>query len=173
MLLDLSGLRRDVEHVDRQYAPEAFGLAGEEFRIVSPAHLVADVRKDERTIRLTGRLEATLECACARCLEPFPVPVGADLDSLLLPASKNTGEGELEVGEDDLGVSFYRDDQVDLGELIREQFLLALPMKPLCGESCRGLCPVCGINRNREDCGGHEEWVDPRLEPLRKFKKDR
>lgn len=173
MLLDLSGLRGDVEHVDRQYAPEAFSLADEDFRLVSPAHLVADVRKDERQVRLTGRLEATLECDCSRCLEPFPVAVSAELDSLLLPASENRGEGEREVGDDDLSVSFYRDEQVDLGELMREQFLLAMPMKPLCGESCQGLCPVCGVNRNREDCGGHDGWVDPRLEPLQKFKKDR
>jgi len=50
---------------------------------------------------------------------------------------------------------------------MREQFFLALPMKPLCREDCKGLCPVCGINRNRETCTCQSEWVDPRLEPLR------
>ncbi len=172
MLLDLSHLRGDIEHLDRRYEPGALPLSGEEFRLVSPAHLVADVRKDARKVRLVGRLEATLQCDCSRCLEPFDVPVAAELDSVFLPAAETAGDGEQEVRDDDLGVSFYRDEQIDLGEVMREQFILALPMKPLCRESCKGLCPVCGVNRNREDCGGHEGWVDPRLEPLRKLKKD-
>ena len=53
---------------------------------------------------------------------------------------------------------------------MREQFYLALPMKPLCREDCRGLCPVCGINRNRETCSCQATWVDPRLEALKSFK---
>jgi len=170
MLLDLSRLRGDVEHLDRRYEAGAFTLGDEDFRLVSPAHLVGDVRPDKRRIRLTGRLEATLECDCSRCLEPFRVPVSAPIDTLFLPADANVGVDEREVREDDLGVSYYRDESIDLGEVMREQFILALPMKPVCSEECRGLCPVCGVNRNREDCGGHEGWVDPRLEPLRKLK---
>lgn len=170
MLLDLSRLRDDVEHLDRRYEADAFALGDEDFRLVSPAHLVADVRKDKRKIRLTGRLEATLECDCSRCLEPFRIPVSASIDTLFLPADENVGEDEREVREDDLGVSYYREESIDLGEVMREQFILALPMKPVCSEECRGLCPVCGVNRNREACGGHEGWVDPRLEPLRKLK---
>jgi uncharacterized protein len=170
MLLDLSRLRGDVEHLDRRYEAGAFTLGDEDFRLVSPAHLVGDVRPDKRRIRLTGRLEATLECDCSRCLEPFRVPVSAPIDTLFLPADANVGVDEREVREDDLGVSYYREESIDLGEVMREQFILALPMKPVCSEECRGLCPVCGVNRNREDCGGHEGWVDPRLEPLLKLR---
>jgi uncharacterized protein len=53
---------------------------------------------------------------------------------------------------------------------MREQFYLALPMKPLCRDECRGLCPVCGINRNRETCDCQSAWVDPRLDALRSLK---
>ena len=74
-----------------------------------------------------------------------------------------------EVAEDDLGVSFYKDETLDLGELMREQFILALPMKPLCRADCAGLCPVCGMNRNRETCGCQSEWIDPRMEALRRL----
>jgi len=176
MRLDLSRLRGDVEHLDRRYEPGGFPLTDDGVRLASPAHLVADVRKDGRKVRLLGRVEATLECDCSRCLEPFTIAVDAPLDNLFLPADDNVpagdGDGEQEVREDDLGVSFYRGDEIDLGEMMREQFILALPMKPLCRESCKGLCPVCGVNRNREDCGGHEGWVDPRLEPLRKLRRD-
>ena len=170
MLLDLRRLRDDVEHLDRRYEPAAFALDGEDFRLVSPVHLVADVRKDRRKVRLTGHIEAMIQCDCSRCLEPFTIPVSAEIDNLFLPAAETVGDEEREVGEDDLGVSYYREEAIDLGEVMREQFILALPMKPVCREECQGLCPVCGVNRNREDCGGHEGWVDPRLEPLRKLK---
>jgi uncharacterized protein len=171
MLFDLSRLRGDTDHLDRRYPPEAFDLAGEEFRLTAPVQLAADVRRDGKKVRLRGRVTTTLELPCSRCLEPFAVPVDAELDSLFLPATENTGEGEREVEEDELGVSFYRDDVIDLGEAMREQFFLAVPMKPVCREDCQGLCPVCGVNRNREACAGHPEWVDPRLEPLRRLTK--
>ena len=68
-------------------------------------------------------------------------------------------------------VGYYDGDRLDLGEVVREQVLLALPLKPLCREDCRGLCPRCGQNRNLGPCGcpPPEEPGDPRLEPLRKL----
>lgn len=170
MLLDLSHLRSGVETLTRRYEPSAFELEHEDFRLAAPVDLVGEVRKDAQKVRLTGRLATTLGCECGRCLEPFTVPVDAKIDVILLPSSKNTGEAEQEVAEDDLGVSYYKDDVVDLGELMREQFYLAVPMKPLCQEDCRGLCPVCGINRNRETCTCETTWVDPRMEALKRFK---
>jgi DUF177 domain-containing protein len=169
MLLDLRKLR-GVEHVDRRYEPSAFGLAGEEFRLREQVHLVADLHKDARKVRLTGRLAATLEVPCGRCLEPFKVPVDAALDLMFLPAGTNAGDDD-QINDDDLGVSFYEGEIIDLGELMREQFYLAVPMKPLCRDECKGLCPICGINRNREVCSCQTDWVDPRLEPLRKLRK--
>jgi uncharacterized protein len=170
MLLDLSRLRSGVEMLTRRYEPSAFELAREDFRLAAPVDLTGEVRKDTKKVRLTGRVVTTLECDCGRCLEPFAVPVDAPLDVLFLPASENAGSAEQEIAEDDLGVSYYKDEVVDLGELMREQFYLALPMKPLCREDCQGLCPVCGINRNRETCSCQTTWVDPRMEVLKRFK---
>jgi len=169
MLLDLSRFRAGTEHLDRRFDAAALTREGDDFRVVSPVELVADVHKDAQKVRLTGRVKATLELDCSRCLDPFTIPVDAAFDMLFLPASENSGDGEREIAEDDLGVSYYKDDTIDLSEVIREQFYLALPMKPLCREDCKGLCPVCGKNRNRETCDCQNEWVDPRLEPLRKL----
>jgi uncharacterized protein len=66
-------------------------------------------------------------------------------------------------------VTFYKGDAIDLAEVMREQFYLAMPMKPLCKPDCQGLCPVCGGNRNRERCACRADWVDPRMEPLKKL----
>ena len=85
---------------------------------------------------------------------------------VILEASE-TGEEEVEVEDDDLTTAFYTNDEIDLGQLVLEQFYLAVPMKPLCRESCRGLCPECGTNLNTGTCSCVREWVDPRLESLR------
>ncbi len=178
MLLDLRGFRGEADRITRTYEPAAFALKGEEFRLVAPVEFTAEVRKDAQKARLVGRIRTTLEVDCGRCLEPFPIALDAPFDLMFLPQAEavhepvKTGDGERpehEVQEDDLGVSFYKDDVIDLGEVMREQFVLAVPMKPLCKPDCRGLCPECGANRNREQCACRSEWVDPRMEPLKKL----
>ena len=115
-------------------------------------------------------MQTTLELPCSRCLEPFTTPVDAPFDLRYQPHAENTGEGEREIAEDDLTTAFYEHDEIDLGQLMREQFYLSLPMKPLCRDECRGLCPVCGTNLNRGACACTHAWEDPRLAALRELR---
>ena len=85
-------------------------------------------------------MQTTLELQCSRCLEPFTAPVDQEFDLRYQPHTVNTGEGEREIEEDDLTTAFYENDEIDLGHLMHEQFVLSLPMKPLCGDACKGLC---------------------------------
>jgi uncharacterized protein len=171
MLLDLRGFRGEVDRVARTWEPGAFELEGEDFRLIAPVELSAELRKDAQKARLVGRLKTTLEVDCGRCLEAFEIPVDAKFDLMFLPESGGTpdGDGEKEVQEADVGVSYYKDDTINLGEVVREQFFLVLPMKPLCRPDCKGICPECGKNRNREQCDCRAEWVDPRLAGLKKL----
>jgi uncharacterized protein len=73
--------------------------------------------------------------------------------------------------EEDVSLSFYQGDEVDLAPLLREAMILSLPTVPLCSDECRGLCPHCGANRNVGRCGCHDDWVDPRLAVLRSLKR--
>jgi uncharacterized protein len=93
--------------------------------------------------------------------------VDAALDLRYLPASERSSDDEKQVAEEDVDISYYEDDQIDLSDLLREQFYLALPMKPLCRDDCRGLCPQCGVNRNTGTCDCGPGWEDPRLAPLK------
>jgi uncharacterized protein len=170
MLLDLSRFRGTADRVERREAPATVSRPGDEFRIVAPVEFAADVRKDQEKVRLVGRMQAVLELDCSRCLDSYQIPVDAPIDLMFLPGSANTGVAEREIEDEDIGVSYYHDDVIDLAEVMREQCHLALPMKPLCRDDCRGLCPVCGVNRNRETCDCQATWVDPRLEPLRALK---
>jgi uncharacterized protein len=171
MRLDLSAIRTPHEHVVREYPASAFRASAEDaFVVVAPVSLEFDVQKDRDQYRLVGRVRTALELPCSRCLEPFASPLDAAFDLRYQPHTANTGEGEREIEDDDLSTAFYDDATIDLGQLMREQFYLALPMKPLCRDECRGLCPVCGTNLNRGSCGCTRQWEDPRLAALKALK---
>lgn len=173
ILFDLTHLGRHGrgdEHLDRTYDPAAFTASGanadEDYTIVSPVHLVMDVHKQGDVFRVSGRIDGTLRRNCGRCLEPFDVAVDAPFDLQYMSADLNQGGGEREVADDDLSTAYFHDNAIDLEDLMREQFLLALPMKPLCSDACKGLCPQCGANLNTNPCNCKPSWVDPRLKVL-------
>jgi uncharacterized protein len=170
MLLDLSKIRGARERYEKVYRPEAFAADRDSFQIAAPVSLSFDIVKDKSQFQLVGRVTTTLELPCSRCLEPFAWPVQADFNLRYQPHSTNTGEGEREIEEDDLTTAFYENDEIDLGQLMREQFYLSLPMKPLCREDCLGLCPVCGTNLNRGNCHCERGWDDPRMAVLKTLK---
>jgi len=168
--LNLAKIRAQQERFEQVYAPGACAGSGEDFSVAAPVALAFDIYKDNDRFRLVGRVRTTLELPCSRCVEPFKSPVDAIFDLRYLPRSHNVGEGEREVEEDDLSTSFYEDEKIDLGQLMHEQFYLSLPMKPLCREACRGLCPHCGTNLNRGTCDCRRDWEDPRLTALKALK---
>lgn len=108
------------------------------------------VQPDGRDVLVQGSLAATVPQTCSRCLEAFPAAVRAELDVRVEP--RPSRGDSVELGADDLNVDFYTDDLLDLGRLIEAETMLALPMKPLCRADCRGLCSVCGANRNTAPC---------------------
>ncbi|HEX7139186.1 MAG TPA: DUF177 domain-containing protein [Vicinamibacterales bacterium] len=170
MLLDLSRIRAPLERYEKTYQADAFPV-DDSFRVAGPVALAFDIRKDKQQFQLSGRVQTTLELPCSRCLEPFMWPVDALFDLRYLPQTLNTSADEREIQEDDLSTAFYEDDEIDLGQLMREQFLLSLPMKPLCSDACHGLCPDCGTNLNRGSCDCTRTWDDPRLAALREIRK--
>lgn len=171
MLLDLNKLHGQREHIERTLKPSDLGDPDPEYTIVAPVELTMDVAKvGDEAFEAIGRVKTSLEMVCSRCLEPFTTPVDASFELRYVPepAPDASDEGgEEEVAEDDLTTAFYRDGALDISELLREQFQLTLPMKPLCSDACRGLCPQCGTNLNRSECECKPEWEDPRLAPLK------
>ena len=127
-----------------------------------------EVQPDGRDVLVRGRLRATVPQTCGRCLETFPARVDAAVDVRLEP--RPARHDSIELGADDLDVDFYADDEVDLGRVIETETTLALPMKPLCREDCRGLCSVCGANRNVTACGCAAKAPDSRWAVLRDLK---
>ena len=167
--LNLNKIRTAQERYERVYRPDELP-AETDYKVVAPVDLRFDIFKDKQQFRLVGRVQTTLELSCSRCLEPFTLPVDQTFDLRYQPHVANTGEGERQIEEDDLTTAFYENDEIDLGQLMREQFYLALPMKPLCRDDCHGLCSVCGANLNKTTCDCKRDWEDPRLAALKQLR---
>jgi uncharacterized protein len=172
MRLELSHIRQPETEFHKVFQPAEVATGDEDYRVTAPVDLRMTIHKDHDRFRLVGTVTTELELQCSRCLEPFVMPVDREFDLRYLPhgAGESDADGEdegMEVEDDDVAVTFYRDEIIDLNELLREQFYLALPMKPLHADDCQGICPQCGTNRNLTPCDCHPQWEDPRLAGLK------
>jgi len=116
------------------------------------------VTRTTQGLLIQTHMEATTPAECVRCLEAFEQPLQTDFTELYAFSRKNMGES---------GLLYPESGRIDLAPLLREYLWLAFPIKPLCSSECKGLCPVCGANRNVETCGHTTEQIDPRLEILK------
>jgi uncharacterized protein len=124
-----------------------------------------EVEADGAEVFVRGRLAVTAPQTCGRCLEAFPARVETPVDVRLVP--RPAAADSVELGADDLDVDFYENDELDLARVVENEATLALPMKPLCRDDCRGLCPACGANRNVAPCTCAPRPPDPRFAALR------
>lgn len=145
------------------------GIGGEGLSFRSPlTYDLAVVRLDEK-VRIRGSVKSVLNLNCARCLEEFPFAVDGRIDIELAPKSMAPSGGELELKAKDLDVDYYEGDEIDLAPFLCEEVYLDIPARPLCREECKGLCDVCGCNRNSEECGCSKTSVTMLGEKLKTF----
>jgi uncharacterized protein len=118
-------------------------------------------------IRIAGGFEAQVQLSCARCLEPIEHEVIKKFDLLYRPQGADSGREELSVTAVEAEVSYYQGEGLLLEDVLREQILLALPLRAICKEECKGLCPYCGKNLNIEQCSCAEPLEDQRWAALK------
>jgi len=118
-------------------------------------------------IRVAGGLKATVELSCARCLETITQDIARIFDLLYRPQGSDAGKEEISVTAAEAEVSYYQGDGLLLEDVLREQVLLAVPLKAVCREDCKGLCPHCGQNLNQGQCNCAKPVEDPRWEALK------
>jgi uncharacterized protein len=105
---------------------------------------------------LTGELHTRSRTDCSRCAGSFILPLAVELDEYYAVGNDQLAHDTTEDLEDLNTFSFFGD-EIDLNQTIRENLLLAVPWTPLCGESCQGICPQCGTNRNEGNCTCSQE----------------
>jgi DUF177 domain-containing protein len=177
MLISLQYLRLHDNQMefDEEFQPDTIDLGSEATQIAplkSSGRATLIVEHDGRhqvlqDIRVVGNLATKLEISCARCLEPVPYTVDRLYELLFRPHAVNVGPDEREMQDKDAEIAFYQGDGVELEDILREQILLAVPIKTVCREECKGLCPQCGKNLNNGDCPCEPQAGDPRWNALK------
>ncbi len=172
MFIGIKELEQHKLTFREDFPPGTIDYRSREFRQAAPLRVDLEATLEGREINITGRLATRLELGCARCLEPVERPVEASFELVYQPVASMSGQ-EIALGPEDLEIGFYAGEGLFLADVLAEQVNLALPMKVLCREECRGLCPGCGTNLNREQCHCAPRAVDPRLAPLAAWKAKR
>jgi DUF177 domain-containing protein len=157
LIIELNQIPPEGLEVAAPLSSGALHVEGEEnFALLEGGTLECRLdRGDDHSVHVRGHLSARLELQCGRCLEAYPFEVEQELDLFYLPhrpEQEDEEEDEVELGDRDMVVAYYQGERLDLGEMIREQFFLAVPMKRLCRDACAGICPTCGANRNARRC---------------------
>jgi uncharacterized protein len=123
----------------------------QDYRFSTPLSVNLEYYRSGRDLLFEGWFEGTVEGLCSRCLDSCALTLEKRFDFVLTPELRKSDKSK-ELNSEEMGLSTYRDTEIDLTPYIREQVLLALPLRPLCKERCRGLCQSCGANLNDEPC---------------------
>ncbi len=177
MFLSVQELELRKVHFDVTFPPGEIDFLDQRLRQVTPlaaegsAELLGNTLGE---IRVRGRLQVTIETECDRCLEAARFPVESNFDLFYRPAAQvhvRHASEEVEIDEGESEIAFYEGAGLELADILREDVLLSLPMQRICSQSCLGICPVCGQNRNVVHCQCRIRTVDERWAELKKLKR--
>ena len=143
----------------------------ESVKIGSPLHAVLKLSTTGSEVQVNGMLEGDVELLCSRCLNAYTMKVCSQVNVVYEPSYTVNKEERHKLKSDELDIGFYKDDTLDTDEVLTEQLLLNIPMKPLCSPECKGLCPKCGADLNVSGCKCSGSEIDPRLKVLEQLLK--
>lgn len=160
--VSLQGLASCRHHYELTEAGSSLELPEDDLAIDSDVHL--DLELDRTASILIARGEVTAESimTCSRCLESFRSRMSPRFEVVIRMGNE---KHQLE-DEEDTPVDFM-EDGVSFAASVRESLILAVPLKPLCDDGCRGFCQRCGVNLNLSSCDCPQEPADPRWDGLK------
>ena len=178
MFLDIKQLELQPLDFEEEFQPDVIDLGGEARQLTTlKASGRAEVVEEHhgknlviKDLRLRGHLSTRLELQCARCLESVKQDIDREYELLYRPQGAESGREEISVTDAEAEIGYYQGDGVLLEDVLREQVLLALPLKITCRPDCKGLCPQCGKNLNQEKCSCSQEIEDPRWAALKEVR---
>lgn len=173
MKLHLDQLPDEGFELDYQEPPHVFDYLKNDEKgtgadVSDPVQVKLLVQKTVGNVTIMGRVEGAALMACSRCMEGITKNISHSFSYNCLPIEAMGDEEEL--SREGTDVYYYSGVDVDITALVQEQVSMSLPMKPLCKEDCKGLCPVCGANLNLSDCGCRKGQGDLRFSALEGLK---
>ena len=172
MFIEIEDLTKEPLHFQHLFSLGEILLAHEDATLSEPVGTNFVLTHKDRNLHIDGTVETGIRYTCSRCLKEFSRHLTVPFDLSYLPQPKVTREGEeMELKYEDMEVGFYDGVRLDVNLMVLEQIELALPMKFVCREDCKGLCYKCGADLNEAACQCDETEMDSRLGALLQFKK--
>ncbi|QQR81740.1 MAG: DUF177 domain-containing protein [Deltaproteobacteria bacterium] len=167
------GLDFDFEAGKEPWLDQLFREVYQEDYVNTQGHVGINILKTCQNISIVGNTEVELEPVCDRCLEKFIKKSSSPIKLTMLPHKSmsfdDVGPND-DPGDDDDSISYYKTEELDLDDILKESLYLNIPIRDLCKEDCKGLCPQCGQNLNLKTCACKTEKIDPRLAALKNIK---
>ena len=179
LLIRIEEIKDEGLDLESEEAPEDFPSLAEvveagECVFVAPLQTRLRVVRVGEMVEVEGTVESRIRHSCSRCLMEFEEPLASRFALTYareMPEVMEDASGEeVELSAEEMGLILFHGEEVDLGEAIAEQVVMALPMRPLCREECRGLCPQCGANLNEVDCGCERPVFNAKFAALKDIK---
>jgi uncharacterized protein len=172
MFLSVKEMELRKIRFDETFQPGQIDFSGEDLVQGSPLHaagMAELLAHSDGEVRIQGRYTVEMSAQCDRCLARATFPLDARFDLFYRPMSYIARDEEIEIDEGEAEIGFYENGGMELEDILREQILLGLPMQRVCSDVCKGICPLCGANRNETECGCRIENADDRWGALRKL----
>ncbi len=171
MIIKIGDIPEGGYHYDIKDTRETIKVGSSVYPVVRAYSGFMEISKtpDGRVV-VEGSFSVSVRLRCSRCLEEFEFPIAESFRDVYYPGRYCYGHGVHELTRDDLDVLYYMGDEMDLSMVYLEKTYLAIPMKPLCREDCKGICPVCGKNLNYGACDCNRRFTDPRWAGLARIR---
>jgi DUF177 domain-containing protein len=163
----LEGGRGDFAHI---YQPDELDPIDERVSLAGPAEVKGRVRRTGVAVAVDGHIDTRVKVECDRCLKPVELPVITDFALEYITEADYESSSAAALNDEEMSVSVFDGESIDVDEIVKEQVLLAVPARTLCREDCKGICPECGIDLNTGQCSCAAEEVDPRWAALKDLK---
>jgi len=170
MFLNIKEMELRRVRFDESFEPGEIDFSETGLRQATPLHAEGSAKVLENSggeIRIQGKFSGTMETDCDRCLAVTSLPLQGSFDLFYRPPLENLDADEVKIDEGEAEIGFYEGLGLEVADVIKEQVLLALPMQRTCREDCKGICPVCGVNRNETPCDCHVKPADDRWAALK------
>lgn len=173
MIIDLKAVQRGRKRFSYSLEKEWWRSRGQQMQSVSfdrPLNVEMEIYKAGEKYVLEGHISGGLEVECDRCLKRYHRDLKHDFRIFLESMAFDEDKIEIELGEEDMEVGFIEGESLDLDEIVGEQVYLALPLKSLCRDKCKGLCPLCGMDLNEMECNCSRKQGHPGFSKLMELK---
>jgi uncharacterized protein len=166
MKLELRQIKPEGNEINFSELASDLELSMKGYEFPAPIEVNMTANKSGDEIIVSGRVTTMIELECARCLDIFEMEINPKIQFVI--QLLDTSQPQFS-HDDDFVILPKTTGEFDVADRVRESIILELPLKPLCFEGCRGLCPMCGVNLNESECDCTPDKTDERWDSLKQL----